>query len=608
MNENENENGFMDSQYMSDTIRSTGYKSADNAIAEIIDNSIEAEAKDTFIIASEGEIDGGKGITQIAFLDNGLGMDEKTLKIALRLGASRKRENREGIGRFGVGLTQASMSVCTRVEVYSWQGGIENCKRVYLDLDEVARKQQMNFIVSEAQVPDEYSKYLYRKWPEFEDQKIDFRESGTLVIWKRCDRNLPKKMKTLLDSLQKNLGRKFRYLIESKKQRIFFITPDNEELNEEILPNDPLFLMKNNLVLGDPKKPGEFRLRNGGDFKEPIFEPFCIEGSNENGENEVEVEYYDNKEKKKKTSKVIIKFSVVREEFYSAKYINKKPGLLDLGKKFVKNLSGISVVRANREIDFGRFGFNEKSDYVPEDRWWGCEIRFSPELDEAFGVSNNKQGVILQKPDEEEEEIYRYEEGVNYVKPIWLQINKIVETTITRMRNRNTALRADKATSGNVVTNSEKAINNCDEENEGIETITDKKRAQMTEEDKRQEAINILKDMKNVQEPTDEDIEKILLNKVNIGYGKLSRNNFFEITTTGISCKCIINVDHIFYKKFVSKIKDNTEFISIFEIFLASIARVMNEMSLENEEKMQDFLDEWNFKLTRYIKSEYGEE
>ncbi len=604
----ENENGFMDSQYLADTIRCTGYRSADNAISEIIDNSIEAKAKETFIIVSEGEVNGGKGITQIAFLDNGTGMDEQTLSIALKLGASKKRENRKGIGRFGVGLTQSSMSVCTRVEVYSWQGGIENCKYVYLDLDEVERKQQISFKVEDAQVPDEYKKYIHSKWPKFNNEEIDFRDKGTLVIWKKCDRNLPKKVSTLLDNLQKNLGRKFRYLIENREQRIFLISTDNETLDESVIPNDPLFLMKDNLVLGDPNKPTEFILRNGENFTEPFFQPFIIEGSNENGENEIEVEYYDNKEKKKKTSKVIIKFSIVKEEFYSSKYISKKPGSIGVGKNFIKKLSGISIIRANREIDFGRFGFNEKADYIPEDRWWGCEIRFQPELDEAFGVSNNKQGVILEKPDEEEEEIDRYEYGTEYVKPIWLQINKVIESTIQRMRDRNTKLREEKTVTGSVVINSENAINNCDEEKEDVKTITDTQREKMSEEEKKNAAIEILKKIKGVEEPSEEDIKKVLLNKVNIGYGTLARTNLFEIETTGISCNCIININHIFYKKFISKIKDNTEFTDIFEIFLASIARVMNEMPIEEEEKIQDFLDNWNFKLTKYIRSEYGDE
>ena len=73
-------------------------------------------------------------------------------------------------------------------------------------------------------------------------------------------------------------------------------------------------------------------------------------------------------------------------------------------------------------------------------------------------------------------------------------------------------------------------------------------------------------------------------------------------------CKCIINTDHIFYEKFFEKIKENKEIIEIFEIFLASLARLMDELPLEEERKIKSFVEDWNYKLTRYIKSQYGEE
>ena len=439
------ENGFMDSAFLADSIRSTGYNSVENAVAEIIDNSIEAKAKETFIIVSEGDINGKNGITQIAFLDNGTGMGKNTLQLSLKLGASDKREKRKGIGRFGVGLTQASMSICTRVEVYSWQNGIENCKSVYLDLAEVKDNKQTNYYVEDAQIPDEYKKYIHAKWPSFNNDEIDFRNNGTLVIWKRCDRNLPRKVSTLFDNLEINLGKKFRHLIQNKKQRIFLISQYNENLEREILPNDPLFLMENSLVLGDPEKPTEYQLRNGDNFVEPFFEPFLIKNSNDNGEIEVPVEYFDEEERIKKESKVIIKFSIVKEKFYSNKYIEPNPGSQRVGKKFISKYAGISIIRSDREIDFGKFDFADDADYMPVDRWWGCEIRFTPELDEAFGVSNNKQGVILRKIEEEEEKLYKLEENEDDVKPIWLQIRNKIEKTIRDMRKRNSRLRGEKS-------------------------------------------------------------------------------------------------------------------------------------------------------------------
>lgn len=602
----ENENGFMDSDFLADSIRSTGYNSADNAIAEIIDNSIEAKATETFIIVSEGDVNGKNGITQIAFLDNGIGMNENTLQLCLRLGASDKRETRRGIGRFGVGLTQSSMSVCTRVEVYSWQNGIENCKSVYLDLDEVKYKKQTNYHVEEAQIPDEYKKYMHAKWPSFNNEEIDFRKNGTLVIWKRCDRNLPRRVSTLFDNLEKNLGKKFRYLIQSKAQRIFVISKYNEKLEREILPNDPLFLMENNLVLGNPEKPTAYQLRNGDGFIEPFFEPFIIKDSNNNGDLEVPIEYFDEIEKVKKKSKVIIKFSIVKEKFYSKKYIEQKPGSTGVGYKFISKYAGISVIRSNREIDFGKFDFADESTYIPDDRWWGCEIRFSPELDEAFGVSNNKQGVILRKIEDDEIELYNLEENEDDVKPVWLQIRNVIEKTINDMRQRNTSLRSDKTESGAVIMDSESAINN-NKDDKDKETITGKQKEEMSIEEKREEAKRVLKTIKQVDNPTDDDIEKILLNKVTIGYERLSSVNFFEVDLSRGICKCIFNTDHIFYEKFFEKIKENEE-VAIFEIFLASLARLMDELPYEESKKVKRFVEDWNFKLTRYIQTEYGEE
>jgi hypothetical protein len=58
----------------------------------------------------------------------------------------------------------------------------------------------------------------------------------------------------------------------------------------------------------------------------------------------------------------------------------------------VINGAGVSVVRANREIDFGWFfmGGKRRENY---DDWWRCEIRFGPILDEAFGITHTKQQI-----------------------------------------------------------------------------------------------------------------------------------------------------------------------------------------------------------------------
>jgi hypothetical protein len=54
--------------------------------------------------------------------------------------------------------------------------------------------------------------------------------------------------------------------------------------------------------------------------------------------------------------------------------------------------AGVSIQRLGREIDYGwlLMGAKRKENY---DDWWRCEIRFSPALDELFGVAHTKQGI-----------------------------------------------------------------------------------------------------------------------------------------------------------------------------------------------------------------------
>ena len=66
-------------------------------------------------------------------------------------------------------------------------------------------------------------------------------------------------------------------------------------------------------------------------------------------------------------------------------------GAKPYGKHAAKNL-GVSIVRAGRELDLDTGWTNS---YDPTERWWGVEIEFPPDLDEIFGVTNNKQSTTI---------------------------------------------------------------------------------------------------------------------------------------------------------------------------------------------------------------------
>lgn len=128
---------IVDIRNMGDALRNTGYKNIESAVAEIIDNSVEANAKNIFIVLREGiATSGRKVVMEIGFLDNGEGMSIDVLGSCLGIGAS-TRQARKGMGRFGVGLPQASLYACPEIEVYSWQDGIENAYKVYLDIKKI---------------------------------------------------------------------------------------------------------------------------------------------------------------------------------------------------------------------------------------------------------------------------------------------------------------------------------------------------------------------------------------------------------------------------------------------------------------------------------------
>jgi len=82
---------------------------------------------------------------------------------------------------------------------------------------------------------------------------------------------------------------------------------------------------------------------------------------------------------------VRLRFSYAREEAREG----YNPGDRPYGKHAAKNV-GVSIVRADRELDLDPAWSNPSE---PRDRWWGVEVAFPPDLDEIFGVTNNKQSA-----------------------------------------------------------------------------------------------------------------------------------------------------------------------------------------------------------------------
>ena len=579
-----------------DALRNSGYKDIESAMAEIVDNSIQANAKNILVIIKDRVPSWGKRsqVYEVAFLDDGTGMTPEWVQGCLRFGNGTRR-NTKGMGKFGVGLPQSSLYACPRVEVYSWQDGIDNTYSSFLDIEMISKGEQLKIEPAEKKsVPKEYQKYI-KKGLKLCNSEFDFSKHGTLVLWRMCDNVVPSTVSALFKRLVFSFGKKYRHLICDATSNIFLIHDTKDQYNEKVMPNDPLFLMENNIVLGDSSCPEKLCKKSDADGLEPIFEPYTTEYCKDGIVHQT-IKYWDRETKTVKEGEVTLTFSIVKEKFYDKDHItNIEPGNTPMGK-YVGQLEGISVVREGREIDFGEFGFYSDKN-SPYHRWWGCEISFGRELDQVFKVSNNKQHVELIKLD-----------GVDYeeeeFKPVWLQLEKIITDKIKDMKKRNAELRKGSRTNPAATTPAEETATKAEEGSE-VPTESGEVRKTKTEDELRQAAEEILQGRGN-EDPAEEETEQLLLQKVVIQEKDVSKytNNLFMFNVdTGI-CICTINTGSLYYDHYVTGMTDESKLA--FELLLASFVRTVDEAAYEKRPSYKTLMSEWNFKLNKYLSEFLG--
>lgn len=344
-------------------MRDNGYKNAAYAIAELIDNSIQAGASLVELLCAERR-DLVKErvrprINQVAVLDNGKGMDADVLKIALQFGngTNLTPERQRGMGKFGMGLPSASISQCTKVEVWSWQNGVDTALYTYLDVEQIKRQQQ-------TELPEPAVRPIPPLWREVSD---NFGPSGTLVVWSNLDRIFWKTARSIIDNSELLLGRMYRRFIADGRTRIVLADFDLESpiltlSPRDVLPNDPLYLMSRTSC------PAPFDAA-------PMFEPW----GGEQYEMTYQIEFRGEKHP------VTLRFAAAK----NAARPGRNPGSLPHGQHAAKN-TGVSIMRADRELELDQ---SWTIQYDPVERWWGVEVEFPPALDEIFGVTNNKQAA-----------------------------------------------------------------------------------------------------------------------------------------------------------------------------------------------------------------------
>ena len=195
--------------------RDSGYKTTALAVAELIDNSLQAGA--ARVAVDVVATNDSTFPLEIRVTDDGAGMDEALLADALTFGGSSRFDDRSSLGRYGMGLPNGALSRARRVEVYSWRRKV--VRHCYLDVDElVAQRRRSLPPVTEVERPP----------------FIPQTATGTTVRLLRCDRLEYRRASTLAQRLAEDLGRIYRSFLTGSL--------DLTINGEPVAAIDPLFL------------------------------------------------------------------------------------------------------------------------------------------------------------------------------------------------------------------------------------------------------------------------------------------------------------------------------------------------------------------------------
>lgn len=174
--------------------RDTGYRTTSMAVAELVDNAVQAGATvvDVDVVAS-----GDKSHpVEIRVADDGCGMDAPSLALALTFGGSSRFDDRTDLGRYGMGLPNGGLSQARRIEVFSWRGS--QVLLAALDVDDILSRRRNSLA------------------PIGIVQRPDFAPdtpSGTVVVLRKCDRLEHRRPATVASKLIPDLSRIYRWLL-----------------------------------------------------------------------------------------------------------------------------------------------------------------------------------------------------------------------------------------------------------------------------------------------------------------------------------------------------------------------------------------------------------
>jgi hypothetical protein len=333
-------------------MRDIGYKNNAWALAELLDNAVQAGA--STIGVQFGFDSGNKSEAKpdmLAVIDNGVGMIAEMIGYAVRWGGTDRENSRDGFGRYGYGMPSSCVSMCERYTVYSKvAGGDWNC--VTVDIHELAKVASDLAATGKMLQPKPSSP---PSWVGGAIEALDTgkMESGTVIVLENLDRLDWKTTKVMDAKLKELFGVIYRHWIPSPRIMVNGV---------DVQPVDPLFLLEN----------GKFH-----------------------DETSVRAERVDTRSFEVETSRGTKGKVTIRASYLPPTFQRPEPsaGRGKVNKRFaiMKEYNGILICRDGRQIDCVSPRYTKVQNY---DYNVKVEVDFDPELDEFFGITTSKQQIV----------------------------------------------------------------------------------------------------------------------------------------------------------------------------------------------------------------------
>ena len=560
-------NALINISQVYESLRYNDY-SVENGIGEIVDNSVEAGASEIRVYFTRKSRRVGKKeieeIDKIIIIDNGSGMSPEVVAKCLVLGCSMRehKNGKLGIGRFGVGMTLGSISLARHVEVYSRDSANREFYYTYIDLDEI--HEDLRDTVPEPvpkSIPEEYESF-------FEGH------TGTMVVLSNCDRmdgtgkkTSPSEMNGLIATY---LGRTYRKFIEAGLK----IYLDDRQ----VYMHDPLYV----------SGPTQFDTKEKQDPKAEIYATSTIELPIPGREGE--------------TAEVTIRISLLPKEW---RLNIGDGGNAEARKRKIDQNEGVSILRANREVLYDKVPYliglkKGQFSYQENDRWWGCEISFPPELDEYFQVRYIKRGA----------------EPIGSLKD---RLKEQLTGSVTSLRR---IIKSDRDQKKAEENQSKSAFENAEQLMSDLNAVLPKNQngKSMSKEEEQQKIDEILSQsisQDGNEELKQEERRREIMSKVySIVPVKYPQQFLFE-TENLLDDKIVIklNVNHPFYQKVINPLcgditeeegaeeyNDKAKIKDAIMLLLLSYAKATAKFPEENQDLFNNLVVEWGTILNTVVK------